>query len=232
MQRRRVRILIVEDDPVLADGLQQSLRGSDYAVDWVADGALADKILKDEVYDLMILDLGLPKLDGFEVLKRLRSRGSKLPVLILSAREATEDRVRGLDLGADDYMIKPFSLPEMEARVRALLRRGMGATQSLLIHGALAFDSASRMAAVDGKPLDLSGREVSVLEVLLLRAGRVVSKEQLVEHLYSFNEEVGMNAIEVYVHRLRKKIEGAGVTIRTVRGLGYLLDKAEQAAID
>lgn len=227
-----MRILIVEDDPVLADGLQQSLRGSDYAVDWVADGALADKILKDEVYDLMILDLGLPKLDGFEVLKRLRSRGSKLPVLILSAREATEDRVRGLDLGADDYMIKPFSLPEMEARVRALLRRGMGATQSLLIHGALAFDSASRMAAVDGKPLDLSGREVSVLEVLLLRAGRVVSKEQLVEHLYSFNEEVGMNAIEVYVHRLRKKIEGAGVTIRTVRGLGYLLDKAEQAAID
>jgi two-component system, OmpR family, response regulator len=227
-----LRILIVEDDPVLADGLQESLRGSDYAVDWVADGALADKILKDEVYDLMILDLGLPKLDGFEVLKRLRSRGSKLPVLILSAREATEDRVRGLDLGADDYMIKPFSLPEMEARVRALLRRGMGATQSLLIHGALAFDSVSRMAAVEGKPLELSGREVSVLEVLLLRVGRVVSKEQLVEHLYSFNEEVGMNAIEVYVHRLRKKIEGAGVTIRTVRGLGYLLDKAEQPSVE
>ncbi len=225
-----MRILILEDDPVLADGLQVSLRRADYAVDWVADGATADRILKDEVYDMMILDLGLPKLDGFEVLKRLRARGSKLPVLILSAREATEDRVRGLDLGADDYLVKPFSLPEMEARVRALLRRGMGATQSLLIHGALAFDSASRMAMVDGKPLELSGREVSVLEVLLLRVGRVVSKEQLVEHLYSFNEEVGMNAIEVYVHRLRKKIEGAGVTIRTVRGLGYMLDKAEQAA--
>ncbi|MGB8337311.1 MAG: response regulator [Burkholderiales bacterium] len=221
-----MRILIAEDDAVLADGLQMSLRNADYAVDCVADGALADRLLKDEVYDVMILDLGLPKLDGFEVLKRLRSRGSKLPVLILSAREGTEDRVHGLDLGADDYMVKPFSLPEMEARVRALLRRGMGATQSLLIHGSLAFDSASRMAAVDGKPLDLSGREISVLEVLLLRSGRVVSKEQLVEHLYSFNEEVGMNAIEVYVHRLRKKIEGAGVTIRTVRGLGYLLDKA------
>lgn len=221
-----MRILIVEDDPVLADGLQVSLRNAEYAVDWVPDGAMADRVLKDKVYDVMILDLGLPKLDGFEVLKRLRARGSKLPVLILSAREGTEDRVRGLDLGGDDYMVKPFSLPEMEARVRALLRRGMGATQSLLIHGSLAFDSASRMAAVDGKPLDLSGREISVLEVLLLRAGRVVSKEQLVEHLYSFNEEVGMNAIEVYVHRLRKKIEGAGVTIRTVRGLGYLLDKA------
>ncbi|MGB8857579.1 MAG: response regulator [Burkholderiales bacterium] len=222
-----MRILIVEDDPVLADGLQMSLRNAEYAVDWVADGAMADRVLKDEVYDVMILDLGLPKLDGFEVLKRLRARGSKLPVMILSAREGTDDRVRGLDLGADDYMVKPFSLPEMEARVRALLRRGMGATQSLLIHGSLAFDSAARMAAVDGKPLELSGREISVLEVLLLRVGRVVSKEQLVEHLYSFNEEVGMNAIEVYVHRLRKKIEGAGVTIRTVRGLGYLLDKAE-----
>lgn len=227
-----MRILIVEDDPILADGLQVSLRNAEYAVDWVADGAMADRVLKDKVYDVMILDLGLPKLDGFEVLKRLRSRGSKLPVMILSAREGTEDRVRGLDLGADDYMVKPFSLPEMEARVRALLRRGMGATQSLLIHGSLAFDSASRMAAVDGKPLDLSGREISVLEVLLLRAGRVVSKEQLVEHLYSFNEEVGMNAIEVYVHRLRKKIEGAGVTIRTVRGLGYLLDKATHTGTD
>ena len=227
-----MRILIVEDDPVLADGLQVSLRNAEYAVDWVPDGAMADRVLKDKVYDVMILDLGLPKLDGFEVLKRLRGRGSKLPVMILSAREGTEDRVRGLDLGADDYMVKPFSLPEMEARVRALLRRGMGATQSLLIHGSLAFDSASRMAAVDGKPLDLSGREISVLEVLLLRAGRVVSKEQLVEHLYSFNEEVGMNAIEVYVHRLRKKIEGAGVTIRTVRGLGYLLDKAGQPGIE
>ncbi|MGB9149367.1 MAG: response regulator [Burkholderiales bacterium] len=227
-----MRILIVEDDPVLADGLQMSLRNAEYAVDWVADGAMADRVLKDEVYDVMILDLGLPKLDGFEVLKRLRARGSKLPVMILSAREGTDDRVRGLDLGADDYMVKPFSLPEMEARVRALLRRGMGATQSLLIHGSLAFDSAARMAAVDGKPLELSGREISVLEVLLLRVGRVVSKEQLVEHLYSFNEEVGMNAIEVYVHRLRKKIEGAGVTIRTVRGLGYLLDKAEAPGAD
>lgn len=227
-----MRILIVEDDPVLADGLQVSLRNAEYAVDWVADGAMADRVLKDEVYDVMILDLGLPRLDGFEVLKRLRARGSKLPVMILSAREGTDDRVRGLDLGADDYMVKPFSLPEMEARVRALLRRGMGATQSLLIHGSLAFDSAARMAAVDGKPLELSGREISVLEVLLLRVGRVVSKEQLVEHLYSFNEEVGMNAIEVYVHRLRKKIEGAGVTIRTVRGLGYLLDKAEAPGAD
>ncbi|MEY4731022.1 MAG: hypothetical protein RL020_2180, partial [Pseudomonadota bacterium] len=122
-----MRILIVEDDPILADGLQVSLRNAEYAVDWVADGAMADRVLKDKVYDVMILDLGLPKLDGFEVLKRLRSRGSKLPVMILSAREGTEDRVRGLDLGADDYMVKPFSLPEMEARVRALLRRGMGA---------------------------------------------------------------------------------------------------------
>jgi len=224
-----MRILIAEDDPVLADGLTRSLRHSDYAVDCVTSGDQADHVLLSQKYDLIVLDLGLPKLDGFEVLRRLRHRGSKVPVLILTARDALDDRVKGLDLGADDYLTKPFNLPELEARVRALIRRGQSGGGSELVHGALKLDTAGRRATLNGAPLELSARELGVLEVLMLRSGRVVNKEQLAEQLYGWDEEVGVNAIEVYVHRLRKKLEPAGVTIRTIRGLGYLLEKAANA---
>jgi two-component system, OmpR family, response regulator len=224
-----MKILIVEDDPVLADGLTRSLRHGDYAVDCVTDGAEADHVLAAQAYDLVILDLGLPGLDGFEVLRRLRRRGASVPVLVLTARDGLTERVRGLDLGADDYMIKPFDLPELEARVRALIRRGQSGGGSELTHGALVLDTAGRRATLGGEPLDLSSRELGVIEVLLLRTGRVVSKEQLAEQLYGWDEEVGPNAIEVYVHRLRRKLEPAGVSIRTIRGLGYLLEKGPSA---
>lgn len=222
-----MRVLIVEDDPVLADGLTRSLRQADYAVDCAQDGGEADNVLATQSYDLVILDLGLPKLDGFEVLRRLRRRGAKVPVLMLTARDSLQDRVRGLDLGADDYLTKPFDLPELEARVRALVRRGQSGGSAALTHGGLTLDVAGRRVTLNGEPLDLSARELGVLEVLMMRSGRVVGKEQLAEQLYSWGEEVGANAIEVYVHRLRRKLEPAGVSIRTIRGLGYLLDKEQ-----
>lgn len=220
-----MRVLIAEDDPLLADGLTRSLRGADYAVDCVTDGGEADHVLTAQNYDLVILDLGLPRLDGYEVLRRLRRRGSRTPVLILTARDALDDRVKGLDLGGDDYITKPFDLPELEARVRALIRRGQSGGGSVLSHGSLTLDTVGRRATLAGESLDLSARELGVLEVLMLRSGRVVNKDQLAEQLYGWDEEVGPNAIEVYVHRLRRKLEPAGVTIRTIRGLGYLLEK-------
>jgi len=219
-----MRMLLVEDDAVLADGLIHSLRRSGNAVDWARNGAEADVALGNQVYDLAILDLGLPKLDGFEVLRRLRDRGQQLPVLILTARDGVNDRVHGLDFGADDYMTKPFALPELEARIRALLRRGHGARGNGLSVGPLRLDPAGHCALVENKTLDLSARELALLEVLMRRSGRVVSKEQLLEHLYGWDEEAGGNAIEVCVHRLRKKLVPYGVTIRTMRGLGYLLN--------
>jgi DNA-binding response OmpR family regulator len=221
-----VRILITEDDAALAEALQFSLKQSGHAVDWVPNGAAADEALKDDVFGLLILDLGLPKLDGFEVLRRLRRRNTSLPVLILSGREKPEEKVMGLDLGADDYLVKPFSLNELQARVRALLRRAQhgGGMPPTILYAGLEFDTVGRSASVNGKALPLSTHEVGVLEVLLHRFGRVVSKEQLVEQLYTYDKGVSHNAIEVYVHRLRKKIAGAGVTVRTLYGQGYLLD--------
>lgn len=220
-----MRILITEDDAALAEALQFSLAQSGYAVDWVANGAAADDVLKDDVFGLLILDLGLPKLDGFEVLRRLRRRNPSLPVLILSGREKPEEKVLGLDLGADDYLVKPFSLNELQARVRALLRRGQqGGVTPMILYGGLGFDSVSRTASINGRTLPLSTHETGVLEALLHRFGRVVSKERLVEQLYSYDREVSQNAIEVYVHRLRKKIAGSGTTVRTLYGQGYLLD--------
>ncbi len=221
-----MRILIAEDDEVLSDGLCRSMRQAGYAVDSVKDGLSANTILSGEQpFDLVILDLGLPKLDGFSVLKSLREKNRQVPVIILTARDAEEDRVKGLDLGADDYMIKPFSLPELEARVRALLRRGQCGVNPVYACGALTFDSVGRRAAINGETLDLTTRELSVLEALMTRIGWVISKDQLLERLYSYSEEASSNAIEVYIHRLRKKIEPAGVTIRTIRGLGYIIDK-------
>jgi two-component system OmpR family response regulator len=221
-----MRILIAEDDEVLSDGLCRSMRQAGYAVDSVKDGLSANTILSGEQpFDLVILDLGLPKVDGFSVLKGLREKNRQVPVIILTARDAEEDRVKGLDLGADDYMIKPFSLPELEARVRALLRRGQCGVNPVYTCGTLTFDSVGRRAAINGETLDLTTRELSVLEALMTRIGWVISKDQLLERLYSYSEEASSNAIEVYIHRLRKKIEPAGVTIRTIRGLGYIIDK-------
>lgn len=220
-----MRILIVEDDEVLRDGLCRSMRQFGYAVDSAAHGKEAIQVLLGELYDLVILDLGLPKLDGLSVLKQLRMHNQQVPVIILTARDEVGDRVRGLDLGADDYLTKPFSLPELEARVRALLRRGLCGGSPVMAYGALVYDSVGRRVTINADPVELSPRELGVLEILLTRVGKVVSKEQLLEHLYGHDEEASSNAIEVYVHRLRKKIEAAGITIRTIRGLGYLLDK-------
>ncbi len=221
-----MRILIAEDDQVLADGLLRALRSSGAAVDHVASGTEADAALRtSNQFDLLILDLGLPKMHGLEVLKALRGRGSSLPVLILTAADSIEERVKGLDYGADDYMAKPFSLQELEARVRALTRRGKGGTSSAIRHGPLEYDQAGRVATIDGRMVELSARELGLLEVLLQRAGRLVSKDQLVERLCEWGEEVSTNAIEVYIHRLRKKIEKGPIRIATVRGLGYCLEK-------
>lgn len=224
-----MRILIAEDDSILADGLTRSLRQSGYAVDHVRNGVEADTALSMQTFDLLILDLGLPRMSGLEVLRRLRARNSNLPVLILTAADSVDERVKGLDLGADDYMAKPFALNELEARVRALTRRGAGGGPTVVRHGSLSFDQVGRIAYANERMLELSARELGLLEVLLQRIGRLVSKEQLVDHLCEWGEEVSNNAIEVYVHRLRKKIEPSGVRITTVRGLGYCLEKAAPA---
>jgi two-component system OmpR family response regulator len=219
-----MRILIAEDDAIIADGLSRSLRQNGYAVDWARDGVDAESALLTTTYDLLILDLGLPRRSGLDVLKQLRARDTRLPVLILTALDGTGDRVRGLDLGADDYMAKPFELPELEARVRALTRRSAGTAPTIQC-GSLSYDQVGRVATLDGQPLELSAREVGLLEILLTRMGRLVSKDQLVDQLCGWGEEVSHNAIEVYVHRLRKKLETGGVRITTVRGLGYCLER-------
>lgn len=223
-----MRILLAEDDEVIADALLRALRKSGCAVDHVANGADADAALLAQSYDVAILDLGLPRLSGIDVLKRLRARRCALPVLILTAQDGVADRVRGLDAGADDYLTKPFALPELEARVRALARRGSGSS-ALIEFARLSYDQSERVARIAGQVVELSAREVGVLEALLLRAGRLVSKEQLIDQLCGWGEEVSSNAIEVYVHRLRKKIEPSGVRITTVRGLGYCLEKGDAA---
>lgn len=219
-----MRILLVEDERELADGLVKALRQQDYAVDWVIDGAIADNLLKTETFDLIILDIGLPEIDGLEVLKRLRHRGKNTPVLILTVHSDLHSRVAGLDLGADDYLSKPFELLELEARIRALLRRNSSATNAVIRCGGLSFDSVARRASLNGEILDLPRRELCLLEILLHRTGQVVSKEQIAAQLFDFDDEAGPNAIELYIHRLRKKLASAGLNIRTVRGLGYLLE--------
>jgi two-component system OmpR family response regulator len=222
-----MRILVAEDDPSLAESLVRSLRQSGYAVDCVTDGDEADSAVQANDFDLLILDIGLPKKSGLEVLKRLRSRNSATAVLILTARDSLNDRVTGLDAGADDYLAKPFELAELRARVRALTRRGMAGGSSRICHGSLTFDQIGRVASLNGERVDLSARELGLLEIFLQRAGRLVSKDQLVSHLCEWGEEVSGNAIEVYVHRLRKKLEPGGVRISTVRGLGYSLEKRD-----
>jgi two-component system OmpR family response regulator len=224
-----VRILVVEDDPVLAAALSRALNQAAYAVDQVDNGDAANAALDSGSYDLVVLDLALPKVDGLNVLRRLRDRRSRVPVLILSARDSLDDRVKGLDLGADDYMTKPFDLPEFEARVRALMRRGQHHATNVLRHGRLALDLEARRVFHDDKPVDFSARELAVMELLMSRQGRVVTKEQMVDRVFGWGEDVGSNAIEVCVHRVRKKLERYGVEIRTVRGMGYLMEKAVEA---
>ena len=222
-----MRILLVEDDALLANALKQALAYDGYAVDSASDGIEANQALIYQTYDCLLLDLGLPKLDGFEVIRQARARKLDTPILIITARDALSDRLKGLNLGADDYLIKPFAVPELEARVRALIRRRTGVTETILSLGPVEANSASRQASAHGKPLDLSAREFAALEALLLKAGRVVSKEELASHLYGFGDEVTDNAIEVCIFRLRKKLTPHHITVKTVRGLGYLLDELD-----
>ena len=221
-----MRILLAEDDALLGEALAKHLTHGGHAVDWVRDGAAADAALRAQGFDLVVLDLGLPRLSGRDVLRNMRQRAMATPVLIITAADAIADRVAGLDAGADDYLTKPFALAELEARIRALIRRSHGHDQNLLVNGPLAFDTAARTATVGGCNVDLSSRELAVLELLLMRCGRVIAKEQFVEHLCGWDQDVTDNAIEVYVHRLRRKLEPAGVHVQTVRGLGYCLAKA------
>jgi two-component system, OmpR family, response regulator len=219
-----MRILIVEDDLILGDGLKSSLLQSGYAVDLLKNGVEADSVLTYQTFDLIVLDLGLPKLDGFEVLKRLRARGGKTPVLILTASEGVDNRVKGLDLGADDYLSKPFDLAELEARVRALIRRGQSSGSAIISIGKLALDSTNHTANYNQASLNLSAREFAVLEILMLKAGKVVNKEQMLDRLCNFDEDISDNALEVYLHRIRKKLDHSDIHIRTIRGLGYMLE--------
>jgi two-component system, OmpR family, response regulator len=223
-----VRLLLVEDDRELGNAVSVSLSSEGYAVDWLTDGSAASASLAMATYDLILLDIGLPKKSGISVLRELRARSDlhrAIPVLIVTAMDSVNDRVEGLDAGADDYLIKPFSLAELHARVRALIRRNNAVSSNTIIHGALHFDLRSHQATVAGEALELSAREAAILEVLLLRAGRAVSKEQLMESLFTWDRDITLNAIEVYVHRLRKKLEIAQVNVRTFRGLGYCIEK-------
>ena len=219
-----MRILLVEDDAMLADGLMRSLKQADYTVDWTADGEEAETILRIQEFDLVVLDLTLPHMDGLEILRLLRARKVPVSVLVITARSEVDDRIRGLDLGADDYLTKPFEMGEFDARVRALLRRSRAGGLEILSCGSLSLDMVARRAYLNDQPLDLPRREFHLLEVLMSRQGRIISKDQIINSISDFHDELNPSAIEIYIHRLRKKLEAAGVTIRTVRGLGYTLE--------
>ncbi|WEK40022.1 MAG: response regulator transcription factor [Candidatus Brevundimonas colombiensis] len=218
------RILLVEDDTPLRRGLAASLKALGHAVDAAPDGKTAVEFARDHAYALIILDIGLPDVSGFDVLRDLRRGGSRTPILILTARDTVDDRVAGLDLGADDYLLKPFAPAELEARVRALVRRGQGEPSPLLVVGSLTLDRGAGVASVNGRGLDLRRREWAVLESLAVRSGKVVPRERLLADVFDYEDEIAPNALEVYIGRLRRKLEPDGPSIRTLRGLGYLLD--------
>lgn len=227
-----MRILLVEDHAELARSLSRALHDARLAVEVAADGEDADSLLRTQEYALVILDLTLPRLDGLEVLRRLRARGGKTPVLILTARGGLQDRVQGLNLGADDYLAKPFELVELEARIKALLRRSLGNDAVVLQCGALCFDTVSRLFSLGGAPMSLTPREYGVLEALITRMGRVVPKDKLFDAVFTLDDEASVDAIEIYIHRLRKKLDGyvppagsARAVITTLRGLGYVLQE-------
>jgi two-component system, OmpR family, response regulator len=225
-----MRILLAEDDLSIADGICASLRQGGHAVDHVAAGNLADAALRDHDYDLLVLDLGLPAIDGSEVLQRLRNRGAGLPVLVVTARDGLPERIRVLDLGADDYLVKPFALSEFEARVRALLRRASSRGVPELQLGRLRLDLPGHRAWIDDTPLELTAREFGLLEALALRADRVTSRAQLIEALCDWDQELTDNGLDIAIHRLRRKLHGSGTGVRTIRGLGYLLEEAGESA--
>ena len=219
-----MRLLLVEDDSMIGESVLDLLRAEQYAVDWVRDGDAADTALRTQDYDLVLLDLGLPRQDGLSVLRRLRARRSRVPVLIATARDALAQRVEGLDAGADDYVVKPYEMDELLARIRALLRRASGRAEPVYEHQGVCINPATREVTVNGEPVVLSGREWAVLEPLLARPGMVLSRAQLEEKLYDWKHEISSNAVEVYIHGLRKKL-GADL-IQNVRGVGYLVPKA------
>lgn len=221
-----MRILVAEDNKTLADGLAAVLRASGYAVDVVHDGVSAEAVATSTEFDLVILDLNLPEMDGLEVLRSLRARRSSSAVLILTARGAMDERVKGLDLGADDYMSKPFDVPELEARVRVLLRRRAGLHQAEVSFGDITLDTVSRTVSARGVALDVPGRELKLLETLLMKAGKVVAKQAIIDSLADFDDDLSANAVEQYVSRLRKRLAPFDVTVKTARGLGYYLDRA------
>lgn len=219
-----MRILLVEDDKSVAEGLLASLKPAGYAIDHAPTGELALSVARVEHYDIIILDIGLPGIDGFEVLRRLREAKSTASVLVLTAYDAVEHRVRGLDLGADDYLAKPFALPELEARIRMLARRNQSVRSAEIALGVLTLDTVGRRARVNGVPLELTAREWGLLEYLVMRAGQVVSKDRLMQALWSWDKDVSPNALEVHMSRLRAKLADAGIEIRTIRGFGYLIE--------
>lgn len=218
-----MRLLLVEDDTMIGEALLDALRAEHYAVDWVRDGVAADTAWRNQPYDCVLLDLGLPKQDGIEVLRLARARKDRTPVLIVTARDAVGQRVAGLDAGADDYLLKPYDLDELLARIRALLRRSSGRAEPVYEHRGVCINPATREVSVDGAPVVLSAREWAVLEPLLARPGMVLSRAQLEEKLYGWNDEVSSNAVEVYIHGLRRKL-GADM-IRNVRGVGYMVPR-------
>jgi two-component system response regulator TctD len=222
-----MRLLLVEDNRELSDWIARLLRKSAYVVDCVADGDDADAALATQAYDLVILDLGLPHMSGLDVLRRLRSRRNATPVIILTANDAISSRIAGLDSGADDYLVKPFDPQELEARIRAHLRRRHGETRPTVAVGALTLDTNARAFTLAGAPLTLTSREHAVLETLALAAGRVVTKDALVQSVFGIDDEANPNAVEIYVHRVRKKLEGSDIAIVTLRGLGYSLRKKD-----
>lgn len=218
-----MRLLLVEDDEILGDGLQVGLRQAGYTVEWLRDGQAADNALRHNTFDQVVLDLGLPRLSGIDVLKKMRARGDKTPVLILTARDSVEDRISGLDSGSDDYLVKPFDLDELCARLRALSRRAAGHAAPVLSHGDITLDPAAHRVTQAGEEVNLSGREFALLHYLLENIGRVIPRSRLEETLYGWEGEVESNSLEVFIHHLRKKL-GQNL-IRTVRGIGYMIDK-------
>lgn len=218
-----MRILLVEDDELLGDGLRTGLIQYGYVADWLKDGASADQALKTETFDLVVLDLGLPKMSGITVLQNLRARGLTMPVLILTARESIEDRVKGLDSGADDYLTKPFDLDELCARLRALQRRFSSRAEPLIVYDNITLDPAAHTVSLNGEIVNVSRREFALLHKLLENAGRVLSREHLTQSLYGWGEDVDSNALEVHIHNLRKKF--GQDFIHTIRGIGYMIDK-------
>jgi two-component system OmpR family response regulator len=223
-----LRILLVEDDTLIADAVARAFGQAAHAVDVARDGEAADQALAAEAYDLVLLDIALPKIDGLDVLRRLRARRLTVPVILITVRDSLEDRIDGLDCGADDYITKPFHLSELEARARAVVRRTHSGSNSDLVHGRLRLDIAGRRLFADEEPIDLSVREFAVAELLLTRTGKVVTKQQILDKLYGWEEGSSSNAVEVFIYRLRKKLEPFGIDIRTIRGMGYLIEKARE----